>query len=347
MIKYSIAKDNEIAEINDFFNGIYASNRSTEQFLWQFRESPHGMGFHIIARDHQGKIAGIQAGMPTRFRTPKGDTALTIKSEDTLVSPSHRGMGVFSGLYEHFVNECRNKGASAIWGYTKAENAFRKIGFDIPFHHKQALTVTKPDAAYQYFSSLDQSAKFKKRLAIRGMVNYAQIRRKLKDSRSLTKVYTVQEGWMEARHIIDEAVFSIDDDPAYIHWRLNDNPNWSDVRFLEVRKEGFLLLQACTNIHENGVAFLAHYRWYATDPDTMAAAMMALTSHIFKVRPDIIALREWTFDFNDTLQIHKETLSRAGWLGLDRGIAFVWMDLTNEIDPFRLNLTRLSTEGVL
>lgn len=110
MIKYSIAKDNEIAEINDFFNGIYASNRSTEQFLWQFRESPHGMGFHIIARDHQGKIAGIQAGMPTRFRTPKGDTALTIKSEDTLVSPSHRGMGVFQGCMSILSTNAERRG---------------------------------------------------------------------------------------------------------------------------------------------------------------------------------------------------------------------------------------------
>lgn len=346
MIEYSVASDKELEEVNAFFNRIHGSNRSMEQFRWQFRESPHGSGFHIVARGQNGEIAGIQAGMPTYFQ--KGEQRiLTMKSEDTLVSPDHRGMGVFAAMYSSFIEECKRRKAAAIWGYTKAIKPFAKVGFDVPFHHAQSLIVFRPRRAYAYFSRLDPNGNLKKRAAIGAMIALAFVKRQLPRTHATTSInLTSRSGWTP---IVQDSqdVFKIADDQNFIEWRLKQNPNWEDPIFIEIFSSDEVLLQCCFNIHENGIGYISHYRCFTTDLSLRSKAMAKAVARLRQIQPKIVACRDWTFEFNEANLSHIKALERAGWLSVKKGIGFVWMDFNETFDIQKLHLTRLSTEGVL
>ena len=84
-INYRLATEEDIDSLLEIYNRLYQTNRSEDEFRWEFRDCPHGEGFYVIAESN-GKVVGMQAIIPLRFRNEKGEV-LTGKSEDTLVDP--------------------------------------------------------------------------------------------------------------------------------------------------------------------------------------------------------------------------------------------------------------------
>ena len=55
MVTYRLATPDDYEKINSFYNRIYQSNRTIEQFLWEFNDGPFGRSIYVIAEDN-GKL---------------------------------------------------------------------------------------------------------------------------------------------------------------------------------------------------------------------------------------------------------------------------------------------------
>ena len=87
---------------NDMFNRIYHSDRSIEDFEWEFIKGPFGKSIYVVAVESDGdliKIIGIQCAIPMEL-VRNGEVLLTAKSEDTLIDPSFRGMRIFEKMFD-------------------------------------------------------------------------------------------------------------------------------------------------------------------------------------------------------------------------------------------------------
>ena len=126
------ALQHEAEACNDFYNRVSQTNRTLAQWQWGFlREGPRTDTIpYVIAMD-SGDIVGTQAFIPLRMIDPQG-IFWTVKSEDTLVDPSHRGRKLFEAMYEPLFVFLKQHGIHCIWGFTPATRAFEKAGFTIP-----------------------------------------------------------------------------------------------------------------------------------------------------------------------------------------------------------------------
>ena len=172
-IQIRLLLENEIDLANDFFNAIYKTNRSIENFRWEFLDGPNGSAIYIIAIDANAsqinKVVGIQCAIPIELANVKGQTVLTAKSEDTLVDPAYRGQKIFERMYDLLFEECKKAGIKYIWGFTPAKKAFERIGFEIPYQAQQGLMVLNPVGAYSYLSTLNPDNKVKDKIKIAGL----------------------------------------------------------------------------------------------------------------------------------------------------------------------------------
>ncbi len=86
MVEYRQANESDYVNINNFHNRIYSSNRTLEQFYWEFHNCPHGKSIYIIGEDGD-KIVGTNCVIPIELIDSNKNIILTGKSEDTLVDP--------------------------------------------------------------------------------------------------------------------------------------------------------------------------------------------------------------------------------------------------------------------
>ena len=84
MVTYRLATPDDYEKINSFYNRIYQSNRTIEQFLWEFNDGPFGRSIYVIAEDN-GKIVGTNCVIPIELVTSNNRIIRSGKSEDTLV----------------------------------------------------------------------------------------------------------------------------------------------------------------------------------------------------------------------------------------------------------------------
>ncbi len=145
MINYVVATEEDYKSINDFYNRLHNSDRSIEQFRWEFHNGPVMTGIYIIAKDtEKDTVIGSQAVIPINLVTANGEIILSGKSEDTLVDPNYRGKRIFNNMYEMLFDECTKAGINYIWGFTTAKKPFLKMDFEIPWSHSQTLIVNNP-----------------------------------------------------------------------------------------------------------------------------------------------------------------------------------------------------------
>lgn len=126
---------------NNFYNRIYERQRTDKQWLWEFAHRiPEKVELPFVYATEGSNVIGTQALIPIRFLDSDG-VFWTAKSEETLVDPSMRGQNVFSRMYDLAFDVARNGEYKSIWGFTPAERAFTRIGFEIPTHTKQIICV--------------------------------------------------------------------------------------------------------------------------------------------------------------------------------------------------------------
>ena len=103
-----VAEENDFDEIVSFYNKWNQDNRTLSRLVWQFYSYWPNKGFHVIAKE-DNQIIGIQGLMPFPM-TMNGIVQLTGKSEDTLVSPKHRGRQILKQLYTLVFQEAKARG---------------------------------------------------------------------------------------------------------------------------------------------------------------------------------------------------------------------------------------------
>ena len=334
-INYRLATDEDISSFLAIYNRLYQTNRSEEAFRWEFRECPHGEGFHVLA-ESDGKVVGMQAIIPIRFSNQDGEI-LTGKSEDTLVDPSQRGKGIFEGMYQLIFSECRRRGIQFIWGYTTAIKPFKGIGFDVPFHHGQSLAVFTPSKAANYLISLDPSASFSKKLKVKALAWASFMKQQGKRSK-----FKVTEALVGADIRLAEA-YEIRQDNPFMQWRFVENPIDGKQKVLVVQNGGHRVAKFWCMIKPSGVIFIEHRIFFSDSATECAQALIALKNH-FSSKGSIVC--DWTFPLSSDNTFYMNVLKQAGFMHLTHGISFVFHPLDSSIQAADLKLTRLSTEGV-
>lgn len=163
----------ELPLANTFFNRIYHSKRSFSDFEWEFVNGPAGPAIYIGAVDttikEETKIVGIQCAIPLKMLASNGEEILTAKSEDTLVDPDYRGLGIFDKMYQLLLEKCKQLGVKYIWGFTPAYKPFVRVGFKLHFKSSQLLYVQNPLKAFRYLAQLNPENQFIDKFKIMGL----------------------------------------------------------------------------------------------------------------------------------------------------------------------------------
>lgn len=355
MVTYRLANSNDYENINSFFNRIYKSNRTMEQFLWEFDEGTFGKSIYVIAED-DGKIIGTNCVIPINLITSKNETIRSGKSEDTLVDPEYRGQKIFYKIYEFLFEKCREENIQVIWGFTSANKPFENLGFNIPYSHQQSLSVNHLWKSYKFLSLLNDKNKVIDKVKIFGLCSLSKLKR-IGNSFSKKSMFRIEK--------VDKIISGIDDlilrnqlelDNSFaIHqtsdfqdWRIYNNPNFFKTHTYGAYRNKKLVALVVFNSHPNGVAYVCQSTF---DPDLNRSEKVKILGSITRMlfKEKIILIRTWSFHTNainiEEIAIFKE----AGYMHLNRGVGLVWKELfdTNELKPENFILSRIATQGVI
>jgi hypothetical protein len=350
-------KDQDIPAVNDFYNNYHHTGRTIAQFRWEFEEGPHGKGIYCLAEvADTGQIIGIQGGIPIQMLTSSNKSVLTIKSEDTLVDmdlcTALKRKYLFRDLYDFFVNQCRERGAECIWGFTWASKSFIRIGFQVPFNASQGLLVNNPVKSFQYLSGLNVKNTWWQKLKI-GMlvvltwglgmkgIFYSNIA-----GLSLTEGFHSNEEFsLKISETTDDMAF-MKQDAAFLSWRLEKNPYPLKYRVYNFFKQDKQVGQIITSLHPNGQGYLEQMLLSPELSDaTRCKIIKAAVQHLS--RDGSFLIRALTFDGNDLNRQQITLLKTIGFSHLKKGMAFVFLPLNNSLflHPDQFLLSRLFTQG--
>lgn len=349
-ITIRLLQDQEVELANAFFNQVYQTNRPIENFRWEFINGPFGKAIYIVAVDDSittpTKIVGIQCAIPIELISSKSKIVLTAKSEDTLVDPSYRGQKIFERMYELLFSECMKEGIQYLWGFTPAQKAFERIGFEIPFKAEQALLVFNPFKAYTYLKSLNAQNKSIDKLKIFGLSILSWIKGFKRyliqiKSKELLETSIQKKNDLFQSCYGSQEYFTLNETDQYLNWRINQNPFKNSYSNFQLHKNGKVVIDAILNTRKD-VGYIEQVFSYQTELAPMLAAVAEKGN-----KKDLPLIRTLCFSTNEELQLQGDQLSKAGFTYLKRGSYFVWksLDPTIPISPNRVLLNRLFTQG--
>jgi len=273
---------------------------------------------------------------------------LTAKSEDTLVDPSYRGQKVFERMYELLFAECKKAGIQYIWGFTPAQKAFERIGFQVPYMAHQALLVFNPIKAFSYLNKLNQKNKQLDKLKIAGLTGISWVKGiKLWLTSSDGISYKVNSLNSDKTNVfqdfyVKQDLYLIRETTTYLNWRLIDNPfNNQYFNYQFFYKEG-LIGDVIINIRKD----VSYIEQFMIRDCTKASAITKILIHELK-KHKVSLIRTLCFDINKELRDQSDSLTTAGFTYLERGMRFVWkpLDEANSLNPKQILLNRLFTQG--
>jgi GNAT superfamily N-acetyltransferase len=350
-VSIRLLRANEAGLANNFFNAVYQTTRPQKNFEWEFLNGPFGKAIYVVAVDDNitthTKIVGIQCAIPLEMISSTGVKVLTAKSEDTLVDPAYRGQKIFERMYDVLFQECRNAGIKYIWGFTPAQKAFERIGFEIPFKTEQALLVLKPLRAYAYLKSLNAQNKTKDKVKIFGLsvLSWAKGFARLFSSKSSLKKIDLPTGnRLLQKFYNDQIYFTLHETPAYINWRLTLNPFQNSYQAYSVSEGNEVIAKALFNNRRD----VSYIEQIVSKPGVdISPILVRLAKEAAKSGAPLI--RAFCFSTNSVLMAQATALKKAGFTYLKRGNYFVWksLDESNAIKPEQLLISRLFTQGNL
>lgn len=355
MVTYRIAEEKDFIRINDFHNRIYSSNRTMEQFYWEFLDCPHGKSIYIIGEDDE-KIVGTNCVIPISLTDSNNKTILTGKSEDTLVDPEYRGQNIFYNLYQVLFDKCIESNIKVIWGFTSAIKPFKKLGFQVPFSHQQSLAVKSIHKSYKYLSGLNQRNTLIDNLKILSLCAVSKLRISFYRKTDEVKNFHVSrhEITSDIEKLIIEnlkirkGAYAIKQSVEYMKWRVYKNPNYYKVHtfgFYDSNKNLKAIIVANSNPRK--VAYVIFSVFNPSMSQKEIVSMISyMTKELFKEGVDLI--RNWHFNHNSLNINETKSYRKAGYNHLNRGVGFVWKELGDyQIDPVGFYLSRIATQGVL
>ena len=306
MVKYRQAEEKDYKKINDFHNRLYSSNRTIEQFRWEFHNSPAGRSIYIIGEDND-EIAGTNCVIPIFLINSKGEKVLTGKSEDTLVDPKYRGQNVFYNLYQVLFEKCIENGVKVIWGFTSAYKPFKKLGFKIPYEHQQILIANRIVPSFKYLSSLNRNNRLIDKAKILGLCFFSKLNYSFKSTNNLVlkrfhisteaKIDQVND-LIQANLKEKENAFAIDQSSEFQQWRIYDNSNSYKIHTFSFENDNNkLVVLLIFNSQPNMVAYISQSTFHPELSQKESVEMVKYaTKEIF--REGITLIRNWVFDHN-------------------------------------------------
>jgi GNAT superfamily N-acetyltransferase len=131
-MRIRLATPEDALACNAFYNQYYTDKRTLDQWKWEFCSSLYrGPMVPFVLVEDGGRVVGTQAMIPVPMIDNQG-TFWTAKSEETLVDPHYRGKRLFARMYELLFDYAKRNDIQAIWGFTPAERAFKRLGFAVP-----------------------------------------------------------------------------------------------------------------------------------------------------------------------------------------------------------------------
>ena len=339
MVTYRLADSEDYEKINAFYNRFYNTDRTTEQFWWEFHNCPFGKSIYVIAEDN-GKIVGTNCVIPIDIITSDKKIIRSGKSEDTLVAPQYRGQRIFYNIYDFLFNKCKEANIQVIWGFTSAKKPFKKLGFEIPYDHQQGLAVNHIWKSYRYLASLNNKNKTIDKIKILGLCLLSKA--KITGTLNLFKKTTLQiEKVNKFVSNVDELIlenlmkvnnsFAIHQTSDFQEWRIYDNPNYFKTHTYCVHQNKKLVALVIFNSHQNSIAYVCQSTFRSELAHVEKVKILrSVTKMLFN--EGITLIRTWSFHTNS----------------LNRGIGLVWKELGDTgLKPEKFILSRIATQGTI
>jgi GNAT superfamily N-acetyltransferase len=352
-IRLLAESENELA--NNFFNEVYHTNRTIENFQWEFIQGPKGKAIYVVAVDNLEKsfvkIIGIQCAIPIELMSVDGHYVLTGKSEDTLVHPGYRGQKLFEKMYDLLFEECKKAGIKYIWGFTPALKAFERLGFEAPFKTTQALLVLKPLKAFGHLVKLNPANKTLDKFKVLGLtlISYVAGWQRLFIKAASAPVEEVppssKEDIIKSFYAHKNTLYFLRMNEAYLYWRLIKNPFGNTYKNLRCKKQE----TPVADILINARADVSYIEQLLFSPSTnLKDRLRFVKSTVNRLeKTGTPAVRVLCFDNNDEMTDQIRLLKKTGFLHLARGNYFVWksLDESRLISPRDIFFSRLFTQG--
>lgn len=128
MSEQLIMKEIEESEIPDavsLHNQARNDHRTVDQWRWEWRGLYPDLAVFCLVKDG-GNIVGTMGVIPIHLNI-SGHRLLTGKVESLFLHPNLRGTDVMPRFYHYMVSRAASKGMSALWAYTPAVKAVRRL----------------------------------------------------------------------------------------------------------------------------------------------------------------------------------------------------------------------------
>lgn len=361
-LKYRFATAKDVTICNDFYNSNYNTLRSEKQWVWEF-VTPNSSELPFSIALKGDKVVGTQALIPIKFIDESG-IFMTAKSEETLVSSSMRGKNLFENMYKPLFKFAANHNYQSIWGFTPAEKAFRKVGFDIPCTTRQLLLALSPEALIIIFGSqsINRFKRFGFSLIGLLLVMWAHLRQafhsnQLKDGEVLTNLENADlfDDQFSRRFVNTWGGCTILRNKDYMTWRIFENP-YVRANIVAIVKDGLLLGYAAFSVDINRIGYLidivvAHPNGHG---DSKRISHILLAESIRRLAQlGATCIRGWTFNNHKFDLLIQSVAKSLGFLVINKGNAVVFHTSypANRKQSSHMNfknwyVTRIFTEGV-
>jgi len=157
-LELSSARDEDAPELVAFHNRMFEAHRTPDFWYWKYRDHVPGKSVYVVARS-DGNVVGTQGMIPIRLRLAER-VELTGKSENSLVDTEFRGRGLWNRMYREALAQCRDRGMTAVWGFTPVESARRglaRLGFAVHDVLVQAVAILNPGPMLKVIWSSQES----------------------------------------------------------------------------------------------------------------------------------------------------------------------------------------------
>lgn len=239
MVKIREINRSNIAEVKaavSFHNAAYGTKRTSEQWFWEYEGNVPNRSVFTIIEDEDG--IGATQGMIPIYLNINGQKYLSGKSENTLLSPKHRGGSLSQELYEFALSLCKSNNMSFVWGFTPAEKVWKKkFGFSTYNTMFFSILILNP---FRFLSVMKSKLSPLKSIVMLPLILLTYIYSftlryyQIFSNNSPFKRFSIEE---KPRSIDDlkllydrlrgkyPNLIHIDQDENYLNWRIVCNPN--------------------------------------------------------------------------------------------------------------------------
>jgi len=345
----------ELPLANVFFNRIYNSKRSFSDFEWEFVHGPAGPAIYIGAIDtaikEETKIVGIQCAIPLKMLAPNGSEILTAKSEDTLVDPEYRGLGIFDKMYMLLFEECKELGVKYIWGFTPAYKPFVGVGFKLHFKSSQLLFVQNPLKAFRYLTQLNPKNRFIDKFKIMGLCMLSKaltIKAKFYNHKKKFTINSNADFELNIDPSSNNELLNLHENSKFVHWRIIDNPynSYRSIVFSNSANE------TVANVIVNNRTTVGYIERMLFSKNLSDSEKRGILAHCFSVLEELKLpplVRFLGFEGNEVNKSEITLLREIGFFKVNRGTWFIWKSLDENYNhqPEDVFLNRLFSQGVI